>query len=156
MPGWLKALLIVAIIVVLLIVGVVGAGVFWWMRNKDALMARAKEVVAEAKDFGGGTDNQGCVDEGVSRYKKEPGLGNAISTSIFMRSCLEASRPTPGFCDTVPKGTEFMKAAEWQVEQCRRVDLAKDSYCRQLFQPVQQFCEKGPRRRTYGQNANSD
>src|SRR5581483_8329380 len=55
MPGWLKALLIVAIIVVLLIVGVVGAGVFWWMRNKDALMARAKEVVTEAKDFGSKT-----------------------------------------------------------------------------------------------------
>ena len=49
MPGWLKALLIVAIIAVLLIIGVVGAGVFWWMRNKDALMARTKEVVAEGK-----------------------------------------------------------------------------------------------------------
>ena len=83
MPGWLKALLIVAIIIVLLIVGVVGAGVFWWMRNKDALMARAKEVVTEGKDFGSHSDNQGCVDESISRYKKEPGFSSAISERHF-------------------------------------------------------------------------
>lgn len=141
MPGWLKALLIVAIIVVLLIVGVVGAGVFWWMRNKDALMARAKEVVAEGRDFGGHSDNQGCVDESVARYKKEPGMSSAISTTIFMRTCLDASRATPGFCDDVPRVTEFMKSAQWRIDQCRRIDLSGDRYCQQLFQPVQQFCE---------------
>jgi hypothetical protein len=142
MPGWLKALLIVLIIGLLLIVGVVGAGVFWWMRNKDALMARAKEVVTEAKDFGRNTDNQGCVDESISRYKKEPGFSSAISNSIFMRTCLDASKPTPGFCNDVPGKTEFMRSGEWRRDQCSRVDLSKDSYCQQLFQPVQDFCDK--------------
>lgn len=153
MPGWLKALLIVAIIVVLLIVGVVGAGVFWWMRNKDALMAWAKEVVTEAKDFGSKTDNQGCVDESISRYKKEPGFSNAISTSIFIRTCLDASKPTPGFCNDVPQKTEFMKAAEWRRGQCEKIGLSKDSYCQQMFQPVQDFCEKGPSRITVNSNS---
>src|SRR5580765_1146010 len=142
MPGWLKALLIVLIIGLLLIVGVVGAGVFWWMRNKDALMARAKEVVTEAKDFGRNTDNQGCVDESISRYKKEPGFASAISNSIFMSTCLDASKPTPGFCNDVPTKTECMRSAEWKREQCSRVDLSKDSYCQQLFKPVQDYCEK--------------
>ena len=156
MPGWLKVLLIIAIVVVVLILGVVGTGVVWWMKNKDALMARAKEVAAEGKDFGGRNDQQGCVDEGISRYKKEPGFGSAISNSVFLRSCLDASKPTDGFCESVPKVTEFMKSAEWQLEQCRRVDLAKDSYCRQLFQPVQQFCEKGPSKSTNDKNTNSN
>lgn len=155
MPRWLKILLIIAIVVVLLIVGVIGTGVFWWMKNKDALMARAKEVVAEGKEFGGRNDNQACVDEAVSRYKKEPGFGNAMSTNFFLRACLDASKPTTGFCESVPRTTEFIKSAEWQVEQCRRVDLAKDSYCRQLFQPVQQFCEKGPRQTTTEKNTNN-
>ena len=97
MPGWLKALIIVAVIVVLLVVGVIVGGVVWWSRNKDALLGRAKEVSAEAENFGRNSDNQGCVDESVSRYKKEPGFGSAISTSIFMRTCLNVSRPTPGF-----------------------------------------------------------
>src|SRR5262252_4680494 len=114
MPGWLKVLLIIAIVVVLLIVGVVGAGVIWWTKNKDALMARAKEVATEGKDFGKASDNQGCVDEGVTRYKKEPGFGSAISTGIFMRTCLDASRPTPGFCDDVPKSTEFVRSGQWR------------------------------------------
>lgn len=156
MPRWLKILLIIAIAVVLLIVGVIGVGAFWWMKNKDALMARAKEVVSEGKEFGGHNDNQACVDEAISRYKKEPRFGNALSANFFLRACLEASKPTPGFCETVPKTTEFMKSAEWQVEQCRRLDLGKDSYCRQLFQPVQQFCEKGAGKSSLGKNSNSE
>ena len=143
MPGWLKALLAVVIIIVLLVVGVIVGGVVWWSRNKDKLLARGKEVMTEGRDFGRNTDNQGCVDESISRYKKEPGFTSAISTSIFTRACLDASRATPGFCSDVPKPTEFMKSAEWRAAQCRRVDLSKDSYCQQMFQPVQEFCQRG-------------
>ena len=142
MPTWLKVLLIVLLIIILLVVGVVGAGVYWWMRNKDRLISQAKEVATEGQDFGKNSDNQGCVDESVSRYKQEPGFGNAISSSIFMRMCLDASRPTPGFCDDVPRATEFVKSAQWRVEQCQRIDLSRDNYCQQLFQPVQEFCER--------------
>ena len=145
MPTWLKILLAIALAIVLLVVGAVAAGVYWWSRNKDALMARAKEVVAEGKDFGGHSNNQGCVDESISRYKKEPGLSTAISTSIFMRTCLDTSEPTPGFCDDVPKETEFIKSGQWRVEQCRSYGLGGDSYCPNLFQPVQQFCGKPTR-----------
>jgi hypothetical protein len=146
MPGWLKALIAVAIIVVLLVVGVIVGGVVWWSRNKDKLIARGKEVVTEGRDFGRNTDNQGCVDETVSRYKKDPGFTTVISNSIFTRACLDASRSTPNFCADVPKATEFIKSGEWRKAQCSRVDLSKDSYCQQLFQPVQEFCEKGPRK----------
>ena len=156
MPRWLKILVIIAIVVVLLVGGVIGAGVLWWMRNKDALMARAKEVVAEGKEFGGRNDNQACVDEAIARYKRDPGFGSAMSNNFFLRSCLDASQPSAGFCDTVPRATEFMKSAEWQLDQCRRVGLSQDSYCRQLFQPVQQFCESGARKSTPDKNANTD
>jgi hypothetical protein len=155
MPGWLKALLVVVIILVLLIGGVVVGGVVWWSRNKDKLMGRAKEVMTEGRDFGRSTDNQGCVDESLARYKKEPGFTSAISANIFNKACLETSRPTTGFCNDVPKVTEFMKSAEWRKSQCTRVDLSSDSYCPQLFQPVQEFCEKGPRKPSYGDNTNS-
>ena len=145
MPGWLKALFAVAIIVVLLVGAVVIGGVVWWSRNKDKLMGRAKEVMTEGRDFGRNTDNQGCVDESVSRYKKEPGFSSALSNTIFTRACLDASRPTPGFCNDVPQPTEFMKSSQWTREQCRRVDLATDTYCQQVFQPIQAFCAKGSR-----------
>jgi hypothetical protein len=145
MPGWLKALLAVAIIAVLIVVGVIVGGVVWWSRNKDKLMGRAKEVMTEGREFGRNADNQGCVDETLVRYKKEPGFANAISSSIFTRACLDASRPTPGFCNDVPRPTEFIKSSKWRMEQCRRVELSSDTYCQQLFQPVQEFCERKSR-----------
>ncbi len=155
MPGWLKVLLIVAVVIVVLVLGGIGAGVYYVSRNKDAWLAKVKAVASEGRDFGRSSDNQGCVDESISRYKKEPGFGSAISNSIFMQSCLDSSRPTPNFCADVPKATEFMKSAQWRVEQCRKIDLSSDSYCQQLFQPVQQFCERGPRKASGNSNTNS-
>ena len=155
MPGWLKVLLIVAVVIVVLVLGVIGAGVYYVSRNKDAWIATGKAVASEGWDFDCNSDNQGCVDESISRYKKEPGFGSALSNSIFMQSCLDASRPTPNFCTDVPKATEFMKSAQWRVDQCRKIDLSSDSYCQQLFQPVQQFCEKGPRKSSENKNTNS-
>ena len=155
MPGWLKVLLIVVVVLVVLVLGAIGAGVYYVSRNKDAWLARGKAVATEGRDFGRNSDNQGCVDESISRYKKEPGFGSAISNSIFMQSCLDSSRPTPNFCTDVPKATEFMKSAQWRVDQCRKIDLSSDSYCQQLFQPVQQFCERGPRKSSENRNTNS-
>jgi hypothetical protein len=145
MPGWLKALLIVIVAIFVLAIGVVAIAGFLIYRNKDTITAKAKEIATEAKNFGEQTDNQGCVDESISRYKAEPGFTKAISTSIFMRICLDNSRPTQGFCDDVPKQREFIKTGHWQIEQCRRVDLSRDSNCQSLFTPIQQFCEEGRR-----------
>ena len=154
MPGWLKALIAVAVVFVALVIGALVVAGFWWSQNKDKLMARAKEVVTEARDFGANTDNQGCVDESISRYKKEPGISSGISTGIFMRFCLENSRPTPGFCDNVPRPTEFVRTARWRIEQCNKVDLAKDNNCQNLFAPIQQFCEERTRKSNDNSNAN--
>jgi len=142
MPGWAKALIIVVVLVVLLVGGVIAVGVYWISQNKDALIARGKAQVEEGREAGRATDNQGCVDQSVLRYKAEPGFASGIATSIFMQSCLDVSRSTPGFCDEVPKESEFIKSGQWRVAQCQRVDLSSDQYCQQLFAPVQRFCEK--------------
>ena len=145
MPGWLKALLIVLVVIFVLVVGVVAIAGFLIYRNKDAIVAKTKQIATEAKEFGENTDNRGCVDESIARYKAEPGFTKAISTSIFMRICLDNSKATPGFCDDVPKQMEFMKTAQWRRDQCQRFDLSRDSNCQNLFSPIQQFCEEGRR-----------
>jgi hypothetical protein len=155
MPGWLKALIAVVIIFVLLAAGVIVGGVVWWSRNKDKLLGSVKNAMTEGRAYGRTTDNQGCVDESLARYKRDPGFGSVIATNLFDTACLDASRATPGFCSDVPKETEFIKSGQWRAEQCRRVDLSSDSYCQQLFQPVQQFCARGPRTRTID-NANDN
>jgi hypothetical protein len=142
MPGWLKVLLIILLIGILLVVGVIAAGGIWFYRNKDALKAKLDTITTEARDFGKNSDNQGCVNETVSRYKAEPGITSAMSNAIFVRICLDNSRATPGFCESVPKQSEFRRTAQWRKEQCQRAGLEGDSYCESLFTPVQQFCEK--------------
>jgi hypothetical protein len=141
MPGWLKVLLIILVIGILLVVGVIAAGGFWFYRNKDALNAKLKSITTEASDFGKNTDNQGCVNETISRYKAEPGITSAMSNAIFVRICLDSSRATPGFCESVPKQTEFRRTGQWRKEQCQRAGLERDSYCESLFTPIQQFCD---------------
>lgn len=155
MPGWLKVLLIVVVVIVVLVLGCIGAGVYYVSRNKDAWIAKGKAVATEGRDFGRNSDNQGCMDESISRYKKEPGFGSAISNSLFMRSCLDASRATPGFCTEVPKPTEFIKSGQWRVDQCSKIGLSSDSYCQQLFQPMQEFCARGTRKSDENRNRNS-
>ena len=142
MPRWAKALIIAGVLIVLLVIGVIGAGVYWWSNNKDALMAKAKALVEEGQEAGRQTDNQGCVDQAITRYKGDPGFTNGISSGIFMESCLRVSSPTPGFCNEVPRETEFIKSGKWQQTHCERVGLASDQYCRQLFQGVERFCDK--------------
>jgi hypothetical protein len=124
-----------------LVVGVVAAGGIWFYRNKDALNSKLNTITTEARDFGQNTDNQGCVNETVSRYKAEPGFTSAMSNAIFVRICLDSSRATPGFCEAVPKQTEFRRTAQWRKEQCQRAGLERDSYCERLFTPIQQFCD---------------
>lgn len=142
MPRWAKALIIAGALIILLVIGVIGAGVYWWSNNKDALMAKAKALVEEGEKAGRQTDNQGCVDQAVARYKGDPGFTNGISSGIFIESCLRVSSPTPGFCDEVPRETEFIKSGKWQQAQCERAGLGSDQYCRQLFQGVERFCDK--------------
>jgi hypothetical protein len=140
MPGWLKALVITAIVGVLLIVGVIGAGYVWWVRNRDSIRTQAKEKAADGREFGKNTDNQGCADETFSRYKKEsPGFFTAINYAQFMRTCLEVSRETPGFCDDVPIG-KIMELVQCRESHCRHYNLPNDQKCQQLLMGEVMFC----------------
>ena len=136
-----KVILIIGISLILLVAGVVGVGIYWWTQHGQKAIEAGGNAMKEGTEAGKKTDNQGCVDEALTRYKNDKGFGGAISTSLFVRSCLEESRPTPGFCDDVPRATEFMKSAQWQRQKCKDAGIS-DQYCQQIFSQVQQYCEQ--------------
>ena len=146
MPTGVKVVLVIVGVVVLLIAGVAGLGVYVWKKHGPELVASGKQGMEEGRSFGEGTDNQGCVDEGVARNRKAKGFGELMKSGIFLRSCLDASRPTPNFCDGVPGALQIMKTVEWRKAQCEKYGLGQDQQCSQLFQQVQQFCEQRARR----------
>jgi hypothetical protein len=152
MPTWMKVLLVIGVLLVLLFVGGVVAVYFLARTYGPGLVEVGKQTYNEGVEYGRRTDNEGCLNEAVARHARSEGFTDMIKINVFMRACLEKSRPTPGFCDDVPRQTEFIKAAGWQQQQCRRYGLSPEKQCGQLFQQVQQFCEM---RRERGENANS-
>src|SRR5215204_2088557 len=153
MPTWMKVLLVVGVLLVLLLVGGAVAVYFLARTYGPGLGEAGKQTYGEGVEYGRRTDNEGCLIEAVARQARAEGFTDMIKNNVFMRACLEASRPTPGFCDGVPRQTEFMKAVAWQQQQCQRYGLKPEQQCDQLFQQVQQFCEM--RGRLGNMNANS-
>jgi len=141
----MKVLLVVGVLLVLLIVGAVVAVFFLARTYGPGLVEAGKQTFTEGAEYGRRTDNEGCLNEAVARQAHADGFTAMIKNNVFVRACLEASRPTPGFCDGVPRQTEFMKSVGWQQQQCQRYGLSAEQQCSQLFGQVQQFCELGGR-----------
>jgi hypothetical protein len=138
----MKVLLVVGVLLVVLIVGAVAAGYFVVSRYGPGLLEAGQQTYNEGVEYGRRTDNEGCLHEAAARQARAAGFADMVRNGIFMESCLGASRPTPGFCDGVPRPIEFLKAAAWQQQQCKRFGLKPEQQCGQLFQGVQRFCEK--------------
>jgi hypothetical protein len=150
MPTWLKVVLMVGGLLVVLVIAAAVGLFFVAKKYGPGLIEAGKHSFDEGREYGRRTDNEGCLNEAVARHARADGLGAVVGNNIFLRSCLDASRPTPGFCDDVPSRIEFMRAARWQLDECKRYGLKPESQCGQLFQQVQQFCEQ---RRLKGDNA---
>ncbi|HEV2862675.1 MAG TPA: hypothetical protein VGX48_16795 [Pyrinomonadaceae bacterium] len=146
MPKWLKVTLIVGAVLLVMMIALVATGVYFIRKYGPGVMEQGKQVMEEGETYGRRSDNEGCLTEGISRHKTADGFTELIKANLFLRACLDASRPTPGFCDGVPGRTEFIKSAQWQIEQCKSHGLSTDRQCQQIFQQVQQFCES-PRAR---------
>src|SRR2546421_12093612 len=85
MPTWLKVLLIVGGILVVLIVGVVVAGVIVVRRYGPDIVKSVEQTGNEGKEYGRRTDNEGCVNEAVGRHSPSGGTGDLIQKATFLR-----------------------------------------------------------------------
>jgi hypothetical protein len=121
---------------------VVGGLVYWFYQNKGRLIRAAENIGKEAKEFGAKTNNQGCLEEALSRHKRDKSFTGRITTQGFLTLCLQASQPSPGFCDGVPPQNEIMKSASWRLKKCSDAGLQNDQGCQQLFGAVQTYCHK--------------
>jgi len=128
---------------------VIAGAVYWVYQNKDKLVQSAEQLEKEAKklekeagEFGAKTNNEGCLEETLSRYKRDKSFMGLISTQVFLGFCLEASKPSPGFCDGVPPRNEKMKSTNWALKKCADAGLQNDQGCQQIFNSVQKYCHR--------------
>jgi hypothetical protein len=137
----LAAKIVVTIVVCLLlfVVGAVGLGVYLWSRHSGALLEAGRKQTDQGLVFGRQTDESGCLNEAIARYKGNRGLVGSMATGIFMQACWKTSRSTAGFCDHVPKPFDVLRAGRWQLEQAKRAGIP-DQFGGQIFGQQQAYC----------------
>lgn len=140
--GCLKAGLIGCGALVALVVLAGIAMTFWVRNNADELQAGGSVAAREGARFGLRADEAGCFAEGKRRANEAEGISGAFSAGGFMRSCLEFSKPTAGFCANVPPPTAIRRSIAWQQERC-----AGDAGCSGVIGIIQNYCTEGQPKR---------
>ena len=140
-----KIFIAIVIGLVLLVSVATGARVYWLVQHLD-------EHTEEGTRFGNGKDNAACLQEALSRFKRDDSTGGALAARTFLESCLEVSKPTQGFCDNVPREAEIMKMITWIHNQCAQAGLSINSNCQKFFTRVQEHCERSNRQSAADQN----
>jgi uncharacterized protein YjeT (DUF2065 family) len=84
-------------------------------------------------EFAKTTDQNGCMEKGYSLETVSDRFD--LSNEAFDESCLNASRPTPNFCEGVP----LLFKRDWVNEQCKKVGHDTTS-CYQAFAEKIDFC----------------
>lgn len=140
MASFLKALLVVGVLIVVVAIVAGVAAYSWYSRHGREFMEAARKAQAEGVQFGEETDDQGCLDETLARHKQAGGFSQALAHTLFLKGCLSASEQTDGFCEGVPKRTQVMASATWQIKKCSAAGF-NDPFCRQIFAQVQEYCE---------------
>jgi hypothetical protein len=125
----------------LFVVAIVAAAMWVSRGGGSGVMQRAMDADADGKRLGALVDARACVDTAFAHHARGEGrsiLGSAAQR-IFLENCLNASRPTPGLCDTVPPVREILREATWATRVCRdrRFD---DMYCPGLLQELADYC----------------
>ena len=136
----LKIILIIAILFVTFLAAAGVIGYLWFQKNKDQLKDMGTRAIAEGQAWGESHDQAGCRDESMRRVKGCEGLRCEIETGVFLRSCLEASAPSEGFCDGVPAESEILTTVKWRISECEKLGMEDSQACGRLLQGVQSHC----------------
>lgn len=142
MPTWVKVVLVVVI------VGFIGVAVAVvmaarWVKSRGAELERgARATVEEAERFGRGKDADACVAEALTRVRACDGFICEAKTNAFLQTCLRVSNVPAAFCNGVPKPTEIMQTARWQLAECARRGARDDQRCARLIGALQTYCSQ--------------
>jgi hypothetical protein len=140
-----KILLTIGVSLVVIAAGLAGIAALLWARHGRALLDAGSKQYDEGAAYGKGTDEQGCLDQAVARYKASSGVAGSMQAGIFVRACWKTSQPTPGFCDTVPAPMDVFRGVRWQREQTQKAGI-DEQIGGQIFGQLRGYCAEKPGR----------
>ncbi len=139
---WVAAFLIISGCFALM----VGAGIHWFKKNQAQLRARVEEVIQKGTAFGKNVNQTICMEESINRFGSAVGIMQQVEAKMFLKSCLKASVPTPGFCDGVPPTKDITNSIKWRMMKVAEFKQAGDF--NQLFGAIQDYCEDAAKSKT--------
>lgn len=102
-------------------------------------------AVKEGAEFGKTTDNAGCQAKIVPMIKSTPvtDLNGVLKVQYYFNACLEASRPTPNFCDGVADPyKDIFNDDKGKDAECEKLGMKDSLTCRQVIDEKLDFCAK--------------
>jgi uncharacterized RDD family membrane protein YckC len=133
---WISA----AICVALLVVGGY-FGISWMKKGADELDKQKPELQAMGTAFAEGTDQNGCMAEGLARLRGAS-LKEEVRISFFTDACVAAARPSERFCQNVPSDKAIVAASLWSARTCTELGRSGDQQCGRFLGVMTRFCEK--------------
>jgi hypothetical protein len=135
-----KIAIVIVVGFVLCAIGAVGLAAYVWSRHSGELLEAGRKQAEQGVAFGSETDEAGCLNEAIRRYKANRGLAGSMATGLFVRGCWASSRPTAGFCDQVPKTLDIVAGSRWQVQQTKKAGI-HDAFGGQIFAQLRAYCD---------------
>ena len=113
-----------------------------WVNSDEEYKRDCRAAQIEGREFGLKTDNNGCINEGLSQTKNTPftDINTGAVKRVFVEECLTASRPVNDFCEGVPSAFD-VNEMDWRREQCHKAAMDEiESGCLSVFDKKRFFC----------------
>jgi hypothetical protein len=99
----------------------------------------------EGEAYGKTTDYEGCQTKTLEMIKPLKGteINELVKAEYFFKGCLETSRPTANFCDSLPNAfSDIMDQHRGKDAECARLGMAGSITCRQVIDEKLDFCDR--------------
>ncbi len=134
-----KIVLIVSGIIGLILLIIIGSGVYWWQTKGQEFMEAGRKAAIAGEKFGKSTEEKGCLDFALNRLDACTSMSCEIYNSVFLANCLSESNKTSGFCKGIPPQSEIMQSARWRLAACEKLGR-KGQRCPRMMGVVQKYC----------------
>lgn len=134
----IAGVLIAFVLIIMVVIGLVGGGLYNMNRrlNDPALRAKLNKAWDDGEAFGKTTDQNGCLAKGLTFTDSTDTFD--LSNADFDTGCFMTCKPSPGFCDGVPKFFD----RHWTDDQCAAKKENIDA-CLSVFYEKLSTCQIG-------------
>jgi hypothetical protein len=141
-----KVLLIIIAAVLGVALLIAGGAWYWWSRNSSEVLDAGATAMTEGQNSGRRLDEGGCMAAAFERHKTDGSqrITAAVRNSLWLTSCLEASKTNDKFCEAVPTPDNLIATGTWGGKSCLQQGFT-DPYCAVLFGVVPKYCASATR-----------